>query len=618
MSTIDFLSASSNIKSYDSGGQGRFVLTNNSTDTLKVFWIDRDGNLQQYGNIGPNGVYTQLSTSTTHAWLVQNDSGSIAFKFYPTTYGNISVTSTGETFTPFEEKTVHTTLGDWNTYQGYGLVNIAKSLGIDDVGYTLPISGKTNNLALDLISAPSAWKAGYTGAGVKVAVIDSGIATNGEIAGKIVGGYDFLDNDSDPTPAAGSYRDHSLGVASIIAATHDIKSGPDTSGVAPDAQLLNVRVSGPNGGNDHSMSLGIKWSVDNGAKVICMPLQNNSPVYSNELHDAIKYAYDHNVVTVIIGGNFSSYGATGPALAAKEGICIAVGNYDVASATPFNSSNLPGDNPFPWVMAPSTGYVPNADGGYTYWSDGGTSFAGPYVAGLAALLIQQSPNADAKTIINKIIAGASGGHSTISVSGDAGNNVLTSSNSAELFDGGAGLDTVVYHGLNTGFKVQASGSDFTVTDKATGVTDTLHNVERIKFDDEIVAVDTGADGHAGMIFRLYETCFNRVPDLDGFGYWMKQLDGGISMNTIASSFIGSAEFKQRYGDNVSDSTFILNLYHNVLHREPDAAGFKWHVDNLSHGGTREQEVVAFTNSAENVANLVGVMQNGVAFHEFIG
>jgi subtilisin family serine protease len=409
LSSIEFLPITSAVLSTDTGSPVRFSVTNKSSSPLTIYWIDRSGNETAYGTIPTGQSYSQ-STSTSHAWEVKSADGKVGFKFLPTVAGNITVdASYSNSFSDYSEKIMQTADGAWSTAQGYGLINVAKSLGIDDLS-KLTLNGQNNNLALNTISAPAAWAAGYTGKGVKVAVIDIGIAYSSEVNSSIVGGYDFYDNDTTPQPDAGAYKDHALGVASIIAASHSAHVGQDTRGVAPDASLLNVRVgSNQTGSASPAIASGIRYAVDNGAKVICMPLQNSGSNYDQAVADAVHYAFQHNVVTVVIGGNYSNYGPTGPAMIAKQlkGEVIDVGNYNAMAGTAFESSNMPGTDPFPWVMASSSGYVPNSSSGYTYWADGGTSFAGPYVAGLAALLFQQSPDATASDIIKKILAGAS-------------------------------------------------------------------------------------------------------------------------------------------------------------------------------------------------------------------
>jgi subtilisin family serine protease len=611
---IAFLLSTASIKSTDDGEPGRFKLTNDSKEKIYLSWIDFTGSIKQYAVIDPGQSYVQLTTQTSHAWQVSSDSGNVAFKFFPTVYGNIDVKGSGTpVFESFANATVHTDIGNWNTYTGYGLINVGRSLGIADTGDDgFHLGGKNNNVALELINAPVAWKNGFTGKGVKVAVIDSGIADNPEIHGKIVDQWDFRDNDSDASPTNGAYKDHSLGVASIIAANHDNKgNAPDTSGVAPDASLLNVRVSSPEGARGDDIAKGIIWSVDHGADVLCIPLQGAGDGYDQSIHDALKYAADHNVVSVVIGGNFGIYGGSGIGLAAKEGLCITVGNYDVNVGDPFGSSNLPGNTPFDWVMASSTGYVPNSHGGYTFYMDGGTSFAGPYVAGLAALLVQKYPDASAKFIMDKIVEGATGvPNDGSSRTGTALADKFINTNIGEHFFGKEGTDTVSYGGNQGDYTVANTNGVFTVTDNHTKVVDAFSSVERIQFSDHAVALDI--DGNAGQVYRLYQAAFDRKPDVQGLGFWINAMDKGMTLEQVAKGFLDSPEMKRVYGDT-SDKGFITNLYNNVLHRAADQGGFDWHVDNLSHGVSRVQELIGFSESAENVANLVGVINHGIDF-----
>ncbi|MGZ5202155.1 MAG: S8 family serine peptidase [Telluria sp.] len=592
---------------------------------MTLYWVDRAGQLQTFATLKPGDHWAQSSFSS-HVWELKSDDGKVGFKFIPTLAGDIAVGSDYQpSFTDYSEKVSQAAAGLWSTAQGYGLVNAAKSLGVPQVA-ALPLNGQNNNLALDAIDAPSAWAAGFTGKGVKVAVIDGGIADNSEVSGRIVGGYDFVDRDATPSPDAGPYRDHALGVASIIAASHDPHAGRDTMGVAPEASLLNVRVgNSTTGSNDDLMSAGIRYAVDQGAKVICMPLQSTAPQMGQSVIDAVHYAFQHNVVTVIIGGNYSNYGPTGPALIAQQlkGEVIDVGNYNVPAGAPFDSSNMPGANPFPWVMASSSGYVPNSQGGYTYWSDGGTSFAGPYVAGLAALLWQQNPNATASDIINKIIAGASiGGNAATgtlvtSLTGGASADVFNAAAGVSI-DGAAGIDTVKYSGAHTGYTVAATATGFSVTNNADHTVNQLANVERLAFSDTAIALDVG-NGDGGMAYRLYQAAFDRTPDAGGLGFWINSLDNGMALLAVADGFVKSGEFVQLYGATPSTSQLVAAMYQNVLHRAADAGGASFWVDAIDkHGVSVAQMLMNFSESPENQAAVAKVIGQGFAFTPYHG
>ncbi|MGJ7914375.1 DUF4214 domain-containing protein [Massilia sp. LXY-6] len=623
MSTIDFLPLSSPAISGAGSDKLYFQITNTSSEVLNLFWIDQSGKPISYGSIAP-GATRRQDTSSNHVWELTSDDGKVGFKFITSVPGDIGIGQDFQpSFTSFAEKILETPDGLWSTTMGYGLINAEASLGVPHAK-ALPMNGQNNYAALNAINAPSAWAAGITGKGVKVAVVDSGIAMNTEIAGKIVGGYDFQDRDSDPSPDNGSYRDHSLGVAAIIAASHDPQYGRDTMGVAPDAQLLNVRVGSSQGSSGENMAAGIRWAVDNGAKVICMPLQSNSPQVDTLVQDAIHYAYQHNVVTVVIGGNFSSFMPTGPALIgqALKGELIDVGNYDIMSGSPFQSSNQPGATPFPWVMASSTGWVPNSSGGYTYWGDGGTSFAGPYVAGLAALLWQQHPEATAGEIIRKISAGAGLGNSQAMGELKAAHMGSSSADtvsavSGTSYDLGGGIDLLKYAGAKSAYTLtHNSDGSWDVSNNADHSVNHLVNVERLQFADTTLALDVGKGELAGEIYRLYQAAFGRTPDQPGLSYWLNVLDRGASLHEIASGFVTSNEFRLLYGTNPSNADLVNAMYYNILHRAPDAGGASYWVDGMNHGLSADGLIAAFSESPENIARAATIIGQGFDYKPY--
>lgn len=619
--SITFKPVANDMKSVDGGSAVTFDITNHSDEQVFLYWIDRDGVAQLYNGIDPNGVAVQ-PTFTTHAWEIASKDGKVSFEFNPTAAGNITIGADYKpTFIDFSEHVSMTANGLWSTTQGYGLINVAKSLGVTDLGANLSLNTQSNNVALNAISASSAWAAGFTGKGVTVAVIDVGVASNSEVNKQIIGGHDFADGDDNPQPAAGAYQGHALGVASIIAGSHDTHAGPDTMGVAPDASLLNVRVGDTQGSSSANIAAGITWAVDHGAQVICMPLENASTENDPAVASAVHYAFQHNVVTVIIGGNYSNYGPTGPAELAGTGEAIAVGNYNVYAGTAFDSSNMAGAAPMPWVMASSSGYIPNPDGGYTYYSDGGTSFAGPYVAGLAALLKQQNPNASASQIIQKIEAGASLSTASLAqisgkvITGTDANDLLVSTAGDDQINGRSGVDTVQFHGNVANYTITPNASGFTVSDKAGhDGTDILTNVERLTFNDSNVALDVNGSG--GEVYRLYQAAFNRTPDQAGLGFWMSAMDSGKSLNDVATSFMQSAEAIKLYGEHPTDTQLITAMYANVLHRTPDAGGLSFWLDAMGHGTSPAQLLTSFSESAENQAAAIKVIGQGFEYIPF--
>jgi subtilisin-like proprotein convertase family protein len=203
------------------------------------------------------------------------------------------------------------------------------------------------------------------------------------------------------------------------------------------------------------------------------------------------------------------------------------------------------------------------------------------------------------------------------LTGGAGNDTLDGGHGNDIIDGGAGLDTAVYHGARSGYTLTRTASGFTLTDKsAVDGIDQLAQVERIKFTDVALAFDV--DGNGGQAFRIYQAAFNRTPDAAGLGYWMGQMDGGMTLLDVAKGFVQSSEFKDLYGAAPSDADIVNRFYSNVLHRTADAAGAAFWTKLLDDHSLTTAEVLAqFSESPENKAALVGVTQNGIEYQPFV-
>ena len=140
--------------------------------------------------------------------------------------------------------------------------------------------------------------------------------------------------------------------------------------------------------------------------------------------------------------------------------------------------------------------------------------------------------------------------------------------------------------------------------------DDITGIPKLVFSDKTVSaiVDikgtfdqiTGLNTNSGYIFRLYTASFNRFPDPTGLNYWIEQLDTHNDLQSIAISFLNSAEFKNIYGNNVTDEVFVNNLYKNVLGREADAEGLLYWVNQLEmEFDTRDTVLLGFSESQEN-------------------
>ncbi|MED4081397.1 S8 family serine peptidase [Halalkalibacterium halodurans] len=156
------------------------------------------------------------------------------------------------------------------------------------------------------IGANDAWEAGYTGEGITVAILDTGVDYTHPDLVHAFGdykGWDFIDNNDDPqeTPPGdprGIETTHGTHVAGTVAANGLIK------GVAPDANLLAYRVLGPGGrGSTAGVIAGIERAVQDGADIMNLSLGNtlNDPDFATSI--ALDWAMAEGVVAVTSNGN---------------------------------------------------------------------------------------------------------------------------------------------------------------------------------------------------------------------------------------------------------------------------------------------------------------------------
>jgi hypothetical protein len=199
---------------------------------------------------------------------------------------------------------------------------------------------------------------------------------------------------------------------------------------------------------------------------------------------------------------------------------------------------------------------------------------------------------------------------------DASERLLATAGNNHI-NGGGGIDTVQYSGAAANYTVARTAYGYTVTDKTgSGGTDLLVSDERIQFADKSIGIDT--DGIGGQAYRMYQASFDRAPDLPGLGYWMYLMEHGWSLRQMAAGFMNSQEFENLYGSRApANDVFVTKLYNNVLHREPEAAGYAHWMDILdNHKDTQAGVLLAFSESAENQAQVIGTIQNGFQYTPF--
>jgi serine protease len=248
---------------------------------------------------------------------------------------------------------------------------------------------------LQAVQMPAAWDMA-TGQAVTVAIVDTGVDFKApDLANtQHLQGYDFFNNDGDPTDDQG----HGTHVAGTVA--QSTNNGLGVAGVAYNAQILPVKVLGANGqGSYENIIKGIVYAVGQGAKVINMSLAGRTS--SQGLLDAVKYAQSKGVVVVAAAGN-----SAGPVEypAAYDDYVLGVGALRFDKTRPTFSNFGPQID----LMAPGgdldvdqngDGYADGilqqtfkSNGSYTYLFFEGTSMASPHVAGLAALILSKDPS----------------------------------------------------------------------------------------------------------------------------------------------------------------------------------------------------------------------------------
>lgn len=249
---------------------------------------------------------------------------------------------------------------------------------------------------LTAMHAPDAW-ALSTGAGVTVAVLDSGVdAAHTDLAGRVLPGADFVDGTTD---GRHDFVGHGTTVAALIAGRDDTAAG--VAGVAPRAKILPVRVlDRANRFSDAAVvANGLRWAVDRGAKVVNMSL--GGAARSPQLADAIAYAFAHDVVVVACTGNVIAGQPAQVWYPAREpGVVAVAGLTQMPTGLGLWSGGLTG--PDTVLTAPADDLTGARPGGY--WQVQGTSFAAPLVAGIAALIRSRWPTMSAANVINRLIS----------------------------------------------------------------------------------------------------------------------------------------------------------------------------------------------------------------------
>jgi len=224
---------------------------------------------------------------------------------------------------------------------------------------------------------------------VTIAVLDTGVQLDHpDLAGKVAEGYNVV-GDGPPDDDVG----HGTHVAGVISAA--VNNGEGVAGMSWYNKVMPIKVLDSSGtGTTYSVAEGLIWAVDHGAKVVNMSLGNYAS--AEFLHDAIRYAYDHDVVLIAASGNDDTD---------RPGFPAAYPEVFAVAATSENGEKAPFSNYGDYIDVAAPGdNIPSTYPGNQYAALSGTSMASPHVAALAGLIRTINPelsNEEVMTIMRE-------------------------------------------------------------------------------------------------------------------------------------------------------------------------------------------------------------------------
>ncbi|MGG1600093.1 S8 family peptidase [Paenibacillus naphthalenovorans] len=231
---------------------------------------------------------------------------------------------------------------------------------------------------LPQIETEAGWSITRGSQDVVVAVVDTGVDINHpDLSKQLVSGYNVVNPESQPMDDVG----HGTHVAGVVGAL--VNNNLGVAGMSWYNRIMPIKVLDKSGaGSTYAVAQGIIWATDHGAKVINMSLGNYAD--SQFLHDAIKYAFDRDVVLIAASGNDNTEQPGYPA-AYPEVFAVAAVDARKSKASFSNYGDYI-DAAAPGVSIAST--YPQSQ----YAALSGTSMASPHVTALAALIRSVNPN----------------------------------------------------------------------------------------------------------------------------------------------------------------------------------------------------------------------------------
>jgi subtilisin family serine protease len=263
-----------------------------------------------------------------------------------------------------------------------------------DADFANPPASGDNDTRFDLqwgsqaIDVAGAWNQGYRGAGVTVAVLDSGVScSHPDIAPNLlVDSTSFIAGEGVCHPFNNAFN-HGTHVAGIIAAPDN---GIGTIGVAPQAKILAVKVlSDAGSGNFGAIIQGIVYAADHGADVINMSLgvEGGLPVNGqganqvreliNATRRAVMYARARNALTIVSAGNdaMDLDHSSGVKICDNDGSCVVANLVSFPAELP-GALSISATAPIGWAKAPTTSFLDNL-ASYSNYGVSAIALAGP-------------------------------------------------------------------------------------------------------------------------------------------------------------------------------------------------------------------------------------------------
>src|SRR3954469_8432097 len=242
---------------------------------------------------------------------------------------------------------------------------------------------------------PAAWDLTTGNPNIVVAAVDAGVdPSQPDLQGALVPGWDFVLNDWTTRDTVG----HGTLMATVIAGRGN--NGNDGAGYCWKCKLMPVRVTSSAGAFDGNLSAqGIRWAVDNGARIIAIAFSDQGTSAANpQVSAAVAYAAAHNVLVVASAGNSAGTAPTHPA---SDPGAYAVASTDESDALFWWSASGP------WIPLAAPGCQIGVWAGKGLMNACGTSTSAPAVAGVAALMLSVNPSLTPGQIVNALQATAS-------------------------------------------------------------------------------------------------------------------------------------------------------------------------------------------------------------------